>query len=139
MSEGPDRFAAAFPPHPAHAAVARLFAAAIARHYGLDEPVVEDVKLAVSEAFALALRGADRAGTTDTLHVRAAAEERRVVFEIPQPDGPSDGEVEEHVTPTPDFVAAGLGLEVIRNLFDDAGFAEEGGHPVVRFSAPRDS
>ena len=47
---GEDRFSVTLPARAGLVGTIRVFASAVARHYGLADEIVEDVKLAVSEA-----------------------------------------------------------------------------------------
>jgi serine/threonine-protein kinase RsbW len=127
-SDPPGRFTLRLPADPAYSATARMFSSAVARHFDADEEAIEDLKLAVSEA----CTGAMRDGA-DAVRITARHEPPFLWFEIPPPDEPAG----EEDTPSPDEMAAGLGLEIIRALFEDAeiGRSEEG-DTVVRFPVP---
>ena len=128
-----DRFTLELPSDPAFISTARLFASSLARHFEMDEEIIDDLTLAVSEACTRALAAE---GIDEPLSVSAARSDGRLIFEIPQ------GDVREPVpadTPTPshEAMAAGLSLELITALFEDAEIAGgEQGRPVLRFSAP---
>jgi anti-sigma regulatory factor (Ser/Thr protein kinase) len=126
-----DRFALELPNDPAFVATARLFASSLARHFEIDENIVEDLKLAISEACKRALAAKDE---HRRLSVSAAKDNGRLVFEIPQGDLPPPVQ-EDTPTPSNQQMAAGLSLELISALFDDAEMATDAeGLPVVRFS-----
>jgi serine/threonine-protein kinase RsbW len=59
------------PPDPEQVRTARLFAAATARHFQLDEERVEDLKVAISEACTNAITSHARAGISDPVTIVA--------------------------------------------------------------------
>jgi anti-sigma regulatory factor (Ser/Thr protein kinase) len=127
----PERFALEAPSDPAYVSAARLFAATVARQVGVAEENLDDVKVAIGEACARALATAPER----PLSVRAERGNGRLAFEVDQgeagPTSPSD----LTSTPTPQELAAGLNLELITALFDDADVVEGlEGTPLVRFS-----
>lgn len=129
--ETAERFTLELPGDPAYVATARLFAWTLARHFGVTEEVLEDLKLAISEACIRALTtAADRP-------VAMAAERRagRLSFQVSQGATPGEDDP-EMATPTPEEMAAGLSLELITALFEDGEVAQDHGRPVVRFSVP---
>jgi hypothetical protein len=110
---------------------ARLFASGLARLAGCGEERVEDVKLAVSEACALALSAGE---FTDSLTVDVHKDAHRLEFEVgPAPGAPSGGH---------DAAAAALpqGLDLVRLIFDDARVTtgKGGAQSVVSFSVALD-
>jgi anti-sigma regulatory factor (Ser/Thr protein kinase) len=127
----PERFTLEVPPDPAYVSAARLFAITLARHAGVAEEELDDVRVAVGEACARALATAgDR-----PVSVRAQRSDGRLVFEIAQGATPSGTPGDLTSTPTPQELAVGLNLELITALFDDAQVVETGdGAPAVRFS-----
>jgi anti-sigma regulatory factor (Ser/Thr protein kinase) len=108
---------------PALLATARLFAAAAARAAGCDDDVVEDVRLAVSEACARAMRGAvdgDRIGID--AHLGLA----NVAFVVEGPRGPAaDDDID--------------GLDLVAALFPSATTSADGRRATIRFDAPAGS
>jgi hypothetical protein len=118
-----ERFEIDLPGDPAYVATARMFASSLARQVGVDEEMLDDLKLAVSEACARALGF----GAGEGLRVRAHLADERLVFEIPQGEsGPSGATAD---------LAAGLSLELVTVLFDDAELLQEDdGTYTVRFS-----
>jgi anti-sigma regulatory factor (Ser/Thr protein kinase) len=109
-----------------------MFSSAVARQFEAGEDDVEELKLAVSEACSGSMR--EQSAPDGTVRVTVRHEPTVLWFEVSRPESePADGEV----TPTPDEVAAGLGLEIVRALFEDAEPARsEEGDAVVRFSVP---
>jgi serine/threonine-protein kinase RsbW len=130
---GPDRFTIELPPDPAYVSAARLFAATVARQTGVAEELLDDIKVAIGEGAARALATApDR-----PLSVVVEGGDGRLVFAVAQGEPPSVTPRDLTSTPTPQELAAGLNLELITALFEDADVVEEGdGGAVVRFSVP---
>ena len=105
---------------PALLATARLFAAAAARAGGCDDDVVEDVRLAVSEACARAIRGASNG---DRVAVDAYVGPDGVAFVV---DGPTATVGEDDID----------GLDLVATLFPSAATSADGRRTTVRFDAP---
>lgn len=104
---------------PALLATARLFAAAAARAAGCDDDVVEDVRLAVSEACARSMRGAHDG---DRISIDAHVSLRGVTFVVDGPSGPAgDDDID--------------GLDLIAALFSTASTTGDGSRTTVRFDA----
>jgi hypothetical protein len=136
----PDRepegtFVLELPDDPAFVATARLFAAALARHFGCDEDTVQDVKLAVSEACTAAV--ADRG--TAPVRLEAAAEGGALRFDVCCLEGPTGrpaaggdartARLERPIGPT--------GVQLIGALFADAATVQDAdGTARIRFSVP---
>lgn len=114
-------------------ATARLFGAAVARHYGVDEELIPDLKLAISEACA----GEILTGTgRSDVRISASADGKRLLFEVTQPGETTPSIAAAGDTPSP-AETAGLGLEVIRALFEDAEVVDgPDGEKLLRFGAP---
>ena len=117
-------------PEPEHARTARLFAAAAARHYGVAEERVEDLKVAISEACTNAFRAHTDAGISDPVRVVAVAEAGGVRFSVvdagrgfepPPPDAGKD------YTPPGGIFEGSLGLTLIHSLFPDAEISRNTG------------
>lgn len=127
-TETPDRFLIELRPDPAYVAPARTFAYELARQSGVAEELLDDVKVAVSEACTRALGST---GHPDGLRVKAERRGDRLFFEIPQ------GETPPAATSTTDRLTAALSLELITVLFEDGeATVDQDGVPVVRFSVP---
>ena len=130
MSAGTgERFTIELPADPAYVATARIFASELARQVGVPVEMLDDVKVAISEACTRALRSAEH---QDHLKVRVHRSQGRLAFEVPQ------GEI----TPKPrgsstDDLTAALSLELITVLFEDGeATRDDDGEPVIRFSVP---
>jgi anti-sigma regulatory factor (Ser/Thr protein kinase) len=102
---------------PSLLATARLFAASAARAAGCDDDVVEDVRLAVSEACARSMR-AGRDG--DRIGIGATLDAGGVAFAIEGPSGrPDDDDID--------------GLDLVATLFPSTVTTVEGHRTTVRF------
>jgi len=122
-----DGFVLEVPARSEHLGTARAFAAAVARHYDVDAEVVDDLKIAISEACVDAL------AETEPLRVRAEDLGRSLRFEVVSPrreGGTGDDR------PALDELGAPARLELIRALFDDAALETADGERVVRFTVP---
>ncbi|HEY8982133.1 MAG TPA: ATP-binding protein [Streptomyces sp.] len=100
---------------PEHVRTARLVAAAVARRAGVDEAVLDEVRLAVGEACTRAVGLHQSAGLTAPVKVALIEEEKQFSIEVGDeaptaaPGGASGGETEED----------DMGLAVISGLVDD--------------------
>ena len=121
-------FALELPAEPPFLASARVFAAVIARQAGCAEAVVDDVKLAVSEAWA-SLVGREPVGSIRVGVVRAGG---RLRIELGRVGGPSAPPGASTGQPWPE------GIELVRLLFEDVEVLEDGRGALVRFSVPLD-
>jgi anti-sigma regulatory factor (Ser/Thr protein kinase) len=133
-SDEKGRFVIELPADAAYLSTVRLFASAIARHYGAREETVEDLKVAVSEASSAFLRYDDEGAGSVRLAFRArgsrlaievTGEDLSIVVPARTPGDP---------TPTPRGMAAELGFDLIRSLFPDSEVTSEG-ESAIRFSA----
>lgn len=124
MSNGDaDTFTLEMPGTPDHVSTARVFASAIARRFDLDDDVVEDLKLAVSEAFTACL-AARESETHDPVRLELTWDGDRLRVEI------EDRSARAEVTTTP----GGWGEDVIRALFEDARIRTDSRGTEVTFS-----
>jgi len=99
---------------PEHVRTARLVAAAVARRAGVDEAVLDEVRLAVGEACTRAVGLHQSAGLTAPVKVALIEEEKQFSIEVGDEapgaaGGASGGETEED----------DMGLAVISGLVDD--------------------
>ena len=123
-----------FVPKPEFVRIARHAVAALARLHGVQEELVEDIKLAVSEACTNAVARSGEAGAP--VAVAASAEPDRMVVEVadqgPSPDHEVSGDPTELSTGELPFDRA-LSLPLIRGLVDEVTVApRDGGGGVVR-------
>lgn len=108
-----------FTPLPAHVRTARLVATAVARRSGVDEALLEEVRLAVGEACSRAVEAHRR---------NCPGEPVRIALT----DGAGRFEVEVTDTGQP----AGFGLAVIAELADDVQVSETSAGTSIRMSWP---
>ncbi|MGH2727609.1 MAG: ATP-binding protein [Actinomycetota bacterium] len=129
MGEGPSRpgsdstFCLEVSPDPDQVRTARLFAAAVARHFGADENRVEDLKVAISEAATNSIKAHRGAGVSEPIRISADSEADGIRFTVRDagdgfPIGPGP-EFRDSVTPVPGLFEGSLGLTLIRSLFPD--------------------
>lgn len=121
------------PADAAFVATARIFAASLARHFGVDEDRVDDVKLALSEACGLFIRAPGEGDLTVTVEPAAAGLRYETSGPALPPVPTSD---DTPVTPS-DF-AARTGAELIETLFAESEIVTDDQRSVVRFSVPLD-
>ncbi|MGH2813460.1 MAG: ATP-binding protein, partial [Actinomycetota bacterium] len=123
--DGPENdatFALDVPPDPDQVRTARLFAAAVARHFGADEERVEDLKVAISEAATNSIKAHRDAGIPDHVGVRAESSPGSIRFSVVDagpgftaPETPMDPA--NPSTPPTGLFEGSLGLTVIQSLF----------------------
>jgi anti-sigma regulatory factor (Ser/Thr protein kinase) len=136
-----------FTPLPAHVRTARLVATAVARRSGVDEALLDEVRLAVGEA-------CSRAVEAHRLHcpaepVRLALTDSAGRFEVEvtdtgaTPGPPVSGEAAAGPAPSgpeAELIQAGLGpslgLAVIAGLADDVQISETPGGVSIKMSWP---
>ena len=118
-----DSFRLAVPAEAGHMTTVRAFAAAVARRFGFDEDVIEDLKLAISEACAEPID----AGVAGEIEVLVRDDDGALRYEVrcapwtPVAQPPADGA----------FVDRSA---LVRALFDDAESTQDGGSAVTTFS-----
>ncbi|MEU6801524.1 ATP-binding protein [Streptomyces neyagawaensis] len=124
---------------PEHVRTARLVAAAVARRAGVDEAVLDEVRLAVGEACTRAVGLHRSSGVSAPVHVSLIEEEKQFSIEV--------GDEAPHTVPGDKASGAGgeaevdseeddMGLAVISGLVDDmeVSTGENGG--LIRMSWP---
>ncbi|MFD5461501.1 ATP-binding protein [Kitasatospora sp. NPDC127059] len=120
---------------PEHVRTARLVAAAVARRAGVDESVLDEVRLAVGEACSRAVGLHQRGGIGGTVRVALTDQEKRFLIEVEDEAGPA-------VAPAPDAAEGGdpdedtLGLAVITGLVEDLEVTNGADGGVIRMSWP---
>ncbi|SEL39681.1 ATP-binding protein [Streptacidiphilus jiangxiensis] len=134
---------------PSHVRTARLVAAAVARQAGVDDSVLDEVRLAVGEACSRAVGLHVRNGVSHPVRVKLTQQEKRFLIEVgdgvPTPvTAHADSSAAEALS-----LAAGaggngggeqaddtMGLAVISGLVDDLviGHDDDGG--IIRMSWP---
>ena len=119
-----DTFSLELPSNPAMLSSARLFAAAVAREAGCAEDLLDDVKLAVSEACTEAIWRSG-VGDDDRISLRAEVGHGAVTFEVTGPVGqaPAAGDDLDH-------------FSLVRALFHDARRHGSDGSSSISFSTP---
>ncbi|MFF5146660.1 ATP-binding protein [Streptomyces sp. NPDC013157] len=124
---------------PEHVRTARLVAAAVARRAGVDEAVLDEVRLAVGEACSRAVGLHQAAGITEPVRVALVEEEKQFSIEVGDEaprsvpgDRASGGAADADVETEEDE----MGLAVISGLVDDVEVTagEHGG--LIRMTWP---
>ncbi|MFG3225314.1 ATP-binding protein [Kitasatospora sp. NPDC048194] len=120
---------------PEHVRTARLVAAAVARRAGVDESVLDEVRLAVGEACSRAVGLHQRGGVGGTIRVALTDQEKRFLIEVEDEAGPA-------AVPTSGAPEGGdpdddtLGLAVITGLVEDLEVTNGSDGGVIRMSWP---
>ncbi|MEU1364522.1 ATP-binding protein [Streptomyces sp. NPDC005803] len=142
-----------FSAQPEHVRTARLVAAAVARRAGVDEAVLDEVRLAVGEACSRAVGLHRSHGITAPVTVVLIEDEKSFAIEVgdevpgPGADGSVPGSVSGHHDATPGVGpdesepdADGedeMGLAVISGLVDDVEVRSGADGGVIRMSWPK--
>jgi len=141
---------------PAHVRTARLVATAVARRSGVDESLLDEVRLAVGEACSRAVEGhqlycpaepvrlalTDLAGrfeveVTDTCAPGARSPGGSSLARDMAAEGPAAADPAVGLTASADAgVPAGLGIAVIEGLADDVQISETPAGTSIRMSWP---
>jgi anti-sigma regulatory factor (Ser/Thr protein kinase) len=142
-----------FTPLPAHVRTARLLAAVLARRAGVDEALIDEVKLAVGEACARAVRIHQRHTPADDVVVELSDDEGFVV--VVRDCGPHDADTADGDDPVPDLpdvpeldavgdlgdaapgdggLPPGFGLAVIAGLVEDLAVDPQAQGTTVRMA-----
>jgi anti-sigma regulatory factor (Ser/Thr protein kinase) len=128
---------------PAHVRTARLVAAAVARRSGVDETVLDEVRLAVGEACSRAVdlhrRFCPDEPVQVTLTDGADGFGVEVFDRAPAQDETSGDLVDSLATVADleaDILPTGVGLAVISGLVDDFAFVQDGDGMVVKMRWP---
>ncbi|MEW2412635.1 ATP-binding protein [Streptomyces sp. NPDC046866] len=130
-----------FSAQPEHVRTARLVAAAVARRAGVDEAVLDEVRLAVGEACSRAVGLHLSNGLTAPVRVVLTEEEKlfsiEVGDEVPGPPGGPDAVpgLEAALDPDGDTEDE-MGLAVISGLVDDVEVTSGEGGGTIRMSWP---
>ncbi|MFE4513970.1 ATP-binding protein [Kitasatospora sp. NPDC056783] len=120
---------------PEHVRTARLVAAAVARRAGVDESVLDEVRLAVGEACSRAVGLHQRGGIGGAVRVALTDQEKRFLIEVEDEAGPAavpasgaaeGGEPDEDT----------LGLAVITGLVEDLEVTNGTDGGLIRMSWP---
>lgn len=127
----------AFTPLPAHVRTARLVATAVARRSGVDEALLDEVRLAVGEACLRAVEAHRRHCPAEPVRIEmsSAGERFEVVVKDAVPSAPAsvtsvNGSLDTSAIP------AGFGLAVISGLADDVVISASGHGVSVTMTWP---
>ncbi|MEG3628486.1 ATP-binding protein [Streptomyces poriticola] len=122
---------------PEHVRTARLVAAAVARRAGVDEAVLDEVRLAVGEACTRAVGLHQSGGITAPVKVALTEDEKQFSIEV--------GDEAPHAMPGGGASGAGddaeaeedeMGLAVISGLVDDVEVSATEGGGLIRMTWP---
>ena len=125
--------------------MARMFAGSVARHGGCDEDVVEDVKVAVSEACTNSVKAHRDRGNSEPIELVARLDDAEITFEVVDAGGGIDTALQHAIaesaaTPAAGLYEGSLGLMLIRSLFPGTEIIRNGDHgTTVRFVVPAGS
>jgi serine/threonine-protein kinase RsbW len=136
-----------FTPLPAHVRTARLVATAVARRSGVDETLLDEVRLAVGEACSRAVEAHRRHCPAEPVKIEMTDQGERftvVVSDHAPPaeangSGSANGQVNGAMAGTAghdDEIAAGLGLAVISGLADEVHVSTTSSGMSVSMSWP---
>ncbi|WP_327678468.1 ATP-binding protein [Kitasatospora sp. NBC_00458] len=121
---------------PEHVRTARLVAAAVARRAGVDESVLDEVRLAVGEACSRAVGLHQRGGIGGAVRVALIDQEKRFLIEVEDEAGldtvPTAAGSAEGIDPDEDT----LGLAVLTGLVEDLEVTSGTGGGLIRMSWP---
>jgi serine/threonine-protein kinase RsbW len=135
-----------FTPLPAHVRTARLVATAVARRSGVDESLLDEVRLAVGEACSRAVEGHQLHCPAEP--VRLALTDLAGRFEVEVTDTCATGAVDMAAAggraggndgqdvPAGAGLPAGLGIAVIESLADDVQITTTSAGTSIRMSWP---
>jgi serine/threonine-protein kinase RsbW len=143
-----------FTPLPAHVRTARLVATAVARRSGVDEALLDEVRLAVGEACSRAVEAHRRHCPAEPVRIEMTDTDKRFVVVVSDhapaasaavsapssadADG-ADRDSAAEAVPGPDSgmaIPAGFGLAVISGLADDVRVSSTSSGVSVRMSWP---
>jgi serine/threonine-protein kinase RsbW len=136
---------------PAHVRTARLVATAVARRSGVDESLLDEVRLAVGEACSRAVEGHQLYCPAEPVRLSLTDLAGRFEVEVTDtcapgargPGGPGivadltgAGPAGSAAAPADPGVGAGLGIAVIEGLADDVQISETAAGTSIRMSWP---
>jgi anti-sigma regulatory factor (Ser/Thr protein kinase) len=137
-----------FTPLPAHVRTARLVATAVARRSGVDEALLDEVRLAVGEACSRAVEAHRRHCPAEPVKIEMTDQGERFVVVVSDQaptsnaalggaaTGPNGHGVASLVQGTDDAIPAGFGLAVISGLADDVRVLSTSSGVSIRMSWP---
>ncbi|MEV5334916.1 ATP-binding protein [Streptomyces werraensis] len=125
---------------PEHVRTARLVAAAVARRAGVDEAVLDEVRLAVGEACSRAVGLHQHGGISAPVRVLLTEEEKQFSIEVGDeaPHAPVRARSADEVLGDPDTETEEdeMGLAVISGLVDDVEVSAGGSGGSIRMRWP---
>ncbi|NYI05622.1 ATP-binding protein [Allostreptomyces psammosilenae] len=130
---------------PEHVRTARLVAAAVARRAGVDEAILDEVRLAVGEACTRAVSLHVQHGITEPVRVALTETPDRFTIEVGDhaPSEDADARVPGQSRPEADAddepTTADMGLAVISGLVDDVEVHAGADGGVLRMSWPAEA
>lgn len=125
---------------PAHVRTARLVATAVARRSGVDEALLDEVRLAVGEACSRAVEGHQLYCPAEP--VRLALSDVAGRFEVEVTDNCAAGRAGRPISSVPQdgrneiAIPAALGIAVIESLADDVQISKTADGTRIRMSWP---
>jgi len=137
-----------FTPLPAHVRTARLVATAVARRSGVDEALMDEVRLAVGEACSRAVEAHRQHCPAEPIRIEMTDAGERFVVTVsdhaPTSTGTANGNTSAaahateiaHEDDGGDVIPAGFGLAVISGLADDVHVSSTSAGVSVRMSWP---
>jgi anti-sigma regulatory factor (Ser/Thr protein kinase) len=139
-----------FTPLPAHVRTARLVATAVARRSGVEEALLDEVRLAVGEACSRAVEAHRRHCPAEPVRIALTDSAGRFEVSVTDTGDPGEaangdgtsaagaGSAASGPVPDPAPLGAGsaLGLAVIQGLADDVQISETAGGVTIRMSWP---
>ncbi|HSZ47762.1 MAG TPA: ATP-binding protein [Streptosporangiaceae bacterium] len=127
-----------FTPLPAHVRTARLVATAVARRSGVDESLLDVVRLAVGEACSRAVEGHQLHCPAEPIRLALTDTADRFEVEVTDNCAPAGrpGGLDGPQPPVSTAVPAGLGIAVITGLADDVQISETSAGTSIRMSWP---
>jgi anti-sigma regulatory factor (Ser/Thr protein kinase) len=125
-----------FSAQPEHVRTARLVAAAVARRAGVDESILDEVRLAVGEACTRAVGLHRTSGVESPVRVLLVEEEKKFSIEVGDEVPNAGGSGGSSGGPGEEAEEGEMGLAVISGLVDDVEVTtgESGG--IIRMSWP---
>jgi anti-sigma regulatory factor (Ser/Thr protein kinase) len=124
-----------FSASPEHVRTARLVAAAVARRAGVDESVLDELRLAVGEACSRAVGLHSAHGLTSPVRVMLTESEKSFSIEVGD-DAPGAVPAPRDQTAAESEDTDQLGLAVISGLVDDVEVVSDSGGGRIRMSWP---
>jgi anti-sigma regulatory factor (Ser/Thr protein kinase) len=124
---------------PEHVRTARLVAAAVARRAGVDEAVLDEVRLAVGEACSRAVGLHQNSGVVSPVRVLLTEEEKQFSIEVADEAPrtvPGGGVAGDAADPDAEAEEDEMGLAVISGLVDDVEVTADGSGGRIRMTWP---